>query len=150
MTYGDFKKLNGLLTNKDIVSFAIRLCDHFEINPKELYRKTTTSEVMPSPARRQLYVGQMTNLIRRAIFLGAATDEMIKMCIHLVVVVNSIENELDFRKSGLDNDISILENKYSQTDLLCLPVTFEDCGSVLIRDQNFYGVPLKEDANEDS
>ena len=150
MTNGDYRKLGELLTNEDIVHFAVRVCDHFHTDPITMYRKTTRSEVMRSAARRQLYVGQTINLIRRAIFLGSNTIDMLKMCTHLVVLLNSIEKELDFRQSGLTNEISDLEKKYSVTDILTMDIPIEDFAQVLVRDQDFYGVPLKEDISDES
>ena len=90
-----------------------------------------------------MYVGNATNLLRRAIFLGATMPEVLCIAEYFLVVFDAIEKELDFRRCGLELNISSLEKKYSQSDFLSLDVDAESLESVINRDNEYYGGKIK-------
>lgn len=143
MTSEDFRKSQDILTGSELYDFAKRMCEHYHIDPFKDYPKTTTSEVLKSAARRRMYVGNAANLLRRAIFLGATMTEVLCIAEYFLVVFNSIEKELDFRKCALELNISSLEKKYGQSDFLALELSADDLQKAVERDNNFYGVNIK-------
>ena len=147
MTSKDYRKLEELLSNKDIYDFAQRLCENEKIDPIKDYPQTTESVVMQSAARRRLYVSNSAGLLRRAIFLGATKPEVLRMAIYLVVLMHSMDNSLDYSKCALDMNIKALEKKYDRNAYYSLDVPYEELASVIERDKNYYGVIIK---NEDS
>lgn len=143
MTSEDFRKSQDILTGPELYDFAKRLCAQKHVDHVKDFPKTSTSEVLKSAARRRMYVGNATNLLRRAIFLGATMPEVLCIAEYFLVVFDAIEKELDFRRCGLELNISALEKKYSQSDFLSLDVDAESLESVINRDNEYYGVKIK-------
>lgn len=143
MTSDDFRKSQDILTGPELYDFAKRLCAQKHVDHVKDFPKTSTSEVLKSAARRRMYVGNATNLLRRAIFLGATMPEVLCIAEYFLVVFDAIEKELDFRRCGLELNISALEKKYSQSDFLSLDVNIDTLQNVLKRDNDFYGVEIK-------
>ena len=143
MTSEDFRKSQEILTGIELYDFAKRLCEAQKIDPEKNYPRTSSSEVLKSAARRAMYVGHAANLLRRAIFLGATLPEVLRISEYFLVVFHAVEKELDFRRCGLDLDISALEKKYAQSDFLTLDVSAEELAQVINRDSNYYGVKIK-------
>jgi len=144
MTSEDFRKSQEILTGPELYDFAKRLCVQKHIDYAKDFPKTTTSEVLKSAARRRIYVANAANLLRRAIFLGATVPEVLCISEYFLVVFDAIEKELDFRRCGLELNITALEKKYSQSDFLSLDTTADELQNVLNRDKDFYGVEIKQ------
>ena len=146
MTSKDYRQLSEYLSNKDICSFAQRLCDHVGFDPIKAYPQTVNSKVINSAARKQLYVESAIIHIRSALFLGATKDEMVRFSSHLLVLMKSLENKLDYTKCSLEMDIPSLNKKYNNEELYALDIPFEDFKNAIeVRDQDFYGVKIKDE-----
>lgn len=130
----------GLLTTQDICTFAKNLCGKGGFDPTALYTQTANSDIMKSAARRQLYVHQTADLLKRAIILGATEPEAIRIASYLLVLIDSVDHSLDYKKCALDMDIPALERKYSKKDFLDLDVTIEDLADRIKSLQSFYEV----------
>lgn len=143
MTSEDFRKSQEILTGSELYDFAKRLCAQKSVDHIKDFPKTSTSEVLKSAARRRMYVGNAANLLRRAIFLGATMPEVLCIAEYFLVVFDAIDKELDFKRCGLELNISSLEKKYSQSEFLALDIDAEALQNIIQRDQDFYGVKIK-------
>ncbi len=65
-----------------------------------------------SPKQKQIEMGKVSNLITAMTLKGATASELARAVRHSMVVIDSEKNELDYKKSELDNDIKGLKKKY--------------------------------------
>ena len=143
MTNAVHKASMRILSESDLCSFAKRLCEKEGIDPEKYYPKTTDSEVMKSAARRMMYVTQTAGLLRRAIFLGATLPEVLCISEYLIVLLNSVEKELDYKRCASELNISGLEKKYGKDEFFSMDADMNALLSVLKRDKDYYGVTVK-------
>jgi hypothetical protein len=64
------------------------------------------------PARKQIEMGKITNLISDMTLKGANTDELARAVRHSMVVIDSEKHNLDFKRSERDNGILELKRTY--------------------------------------
>lgn len=143
MTSNDYRKAQELLSNSDICYFADQMCRKAEIDPEKDYPQTSESGVMPSAARRHLYLNRAMDLLRRMIFLGATSLEVLRASEYLMVVSKSIEFSLDYRRCETGLKIQELEEKYSRNSFFSLDISPEELKDIIERDNGYYPVPIK-------
>lgn len=140
MTAKEYDMTRQLLKNDDICDFAERMCQKGEVNPIKDYPQCVGSDVMPSAARRQLYIGRAIDLIRRMIFLGATSLEILRASEYLMVLIGSVEHSLDYKCCEVALKIKELERKYSLESFFEMP--FDELQDVIKRDNGYYPVPI--------
>ena len=142
MTNEHYDEAKMILTNADICSFAERICSRSGIDPIVDYPRRADSHVMPSAARRQMYLGRSIDLIRRMIFLGATYFEILRAAEYMLVIMKSLECALDYRRCESELEISELEQKYSRTEFLTTNLSPLDMKLIVKRDNGYYPEPI--------
>ena len=144
MTRETYRKLAEILSNQELYSFALRMCEAKGFDPAKEYPQSVDSEVIRSAARRHLYCYQTSETLRRAIFMGATEGEILRICEYLCVLQKSSdEQKLDFRRCASELGISFLEKKYSQRSFMNIDVPVDELEAVLKRDNGYYEVKIK-------
>lgn len=143
MTNKDYDRVRQLLSNQQIVLFAKRFCELNDIDPIQDYPKTSTSIVMKTAARRQMYLTKSIDLLRRMIFLGSMKNEITRAAIYLIVILHSIDKSLDYRECGTLMRITELEKKYTLGEVLTSGLEPESIIESVRRLNDFYGVNVK-------
>lgn len=147
MTSEDYRKSKELLSGSDLYGFAKRMCEKYEINPEKDFPQTTSSEILKSAARRHMYIETVGDLFRRAIYLSATDLEILRISEYYLVVFDSIEKSLDYKGCREALNIPSLEKKYSRNEFLSLETDFEELKSIIDRDNDYYGVKIKNEDN---
>lgn len=144
MTTKEYNTILDLLDNKDICDFAGRMCKKGDVDPVTDYPQCVGSEIMLSAARRHMYLSKATDLLRRMIFLGATGLEVLRASEYLMVLMKSIENNLDYKGCEKALNIQELERKYNRESFFAMDVPIEELKRVIKRDNGYYPVPIKE------
>lgn len=64
------------------------------------------------PIDTQLQMGVVSNLITDMTIRGAPPEDLVKAIRHSMVVIDSEKHELDYRQSAIDNQITLLKQRY--------------------------------------
>ena len=143
MTTKEYRLAQEYLNNKDICDFADRMCKKAEIDPVTDYPQRSESEVMLSAARRHMYLCRAIDLMRRMIFLGATSLEVLRASEYLMVISGSIDHKLDYKQCESALKIQELDRKYSRESFFDMETPFEDLKHVIQRDSGYYPVPIR-------
>lgn len=82
-------------------------------NPREAYPKYEGMPVM-SKERKQMEMGDISNLITDMSLRLAPNDELARAVRHSMVVIDAEKHELNYRQSARDNGIAALKQKYQK------------------------------------
>jgi DNA-binding CsgD family transcriptional regulator len=82
-------------------------------DPQELY-KAYPGMVPITPARKQIEMGSITNLITDMTVHGAPPSKIAQAIRHSMVVIDAENHNLDYRKSAIDNGIPKLQAEYQK------------------------------------
>ena len=121
MTGKEIKKAETLISNEAICKKAKDICDKIGFEPKKAYPSTDASPIMKSDIRQYMHIGKTVKLFRRGFYLGATNEELTKIAMHMMVLVEAKEFSLDYKKSEIDNDIAMLSQKYDVNTFLSTP-----------------------------
>lgn len=143
MTNKDYDHVRELLSNQQIVLFAKQFCETNDIDPIQDYPKTSTSIVMKTAARRQMYLAKAIDLLRRVIFLNGTKNELIRAAVYVIVIIHSMDKSLDYRECGSLMRIQELENRYSLGEVLTSGLEPESILETVRRTNEFYGVNIQ-------
>jgi DNA-binding CsgD family transcriptional regulator len=80
-------------------------------DPQELYKAYPGMEKI-TPARKQMEMGSITNLITDMTVHGAPQNKIAQAIRHSMVVIDAENHNLDYRKSSQDNGIPKLKTEY--------------------------------------
>lgn len=145
MTINEYNATKELLSSKDICDFAGRMCQKGEVDPLKDYPQTAESDVMPSAARKAMYLSKATDLLRRMIFLGATALEVLRASEYLMVIINSVDHSLDYKGCEQALKIRELERKYPRESFYAMDIPVSDLKQLIRRDNGYYPVPIKEE-----
>lgn len=125
MTGSELKKAERLISTEDILKMGEKIVAklHPGFDPAYAYPPVEGMEPMNSLYRCQMYVGSMVNLFRRAYYLGAADEELMRITMHRMVLEKAFSDHLNYRQSEIDNKIKELSDKYNMTAFLQMDFT---------------------------